>query len=65
MKNVGKTDKSIRITAGVLLIAAGIILQLTAGRLWWLALPGIVFAGTGLISFCPLYLPFKINTGKK
>ena len=39
MKNVGKTDKTIRITAGVLLIAAGIILQLTAGRLWWLALP--------------------------
>jgi hypothetical protein len=65
MKNVGKTDKTIRLIAGILLIAAGIVLQLTAGRFWWLALPGIVFAGTGLISFCPLYLPLKINTGKK
>jgi len=64
MKNVGTVDRTIRIVLGVVLILAGIILQVAQGRLWWLAIPGVVFAGTGLISFCPLYLPFKINTGK-
>jgi hypothetical protein len=24
-----------------------------------------IFVITSIISFCPLYLPFKINTGKK
>ncbi|MBB6480658.1 YgaP family membrane protein [Spirochaeta isovalerica] len=65
MKNMGKTDRLIRFVAGIILIAAAVYLQISSGRLWWLGIPGGIFLGTSLLSFCPLYLPFKINTGKK
>lgn len=64
-KNMGTIDKAVRILlalviailvyAKVLSGAAGIILLILA----------VVFVATSLFSFCPLYLPFGINTGKK
>jgi hypothetical protein len=57
--NVGKTDKVIRIVAGLAIIAVGIV----AGS-WW-GLIGLVPLLTGLIGWCPAYLPFKINTQRK
>lgn len=64
MKNMGKTDRIIRMIAGLALIGTAVYLQFTAGSFWWLGIIGGVFLGTSLISFCPLYVPFKINTGK-
>jgi len=64
-KNMGTADKVIRI------IVAAIILGLYAfnvisGTLTIVLLAvGIIFILTSLIGFCPLYLPFGINTGKK
>ena len=57
--NVGKADKIIRIIVGLLIGAAG----LYYGS-WWGAIGGIIII-TALINWCPLYLPFKINTCKK
>jgi hypothetical protein len=64
-KNMGTIDKVIRILVAVVLAilffanvisgTLGIILLVLAG----------VFVLTSLISFCPLYWPFGINTGKK
>ena len=64
-KNMGNTDKTIRIILAILFSilyftntisgTAGIILLILGG----------VFLFTGLINFCPLYLPFGINTCKK
>lgn len=64
-KNMGTTDKIIRIVIAVLFAVlfftkavtgvAGIILLVLAA----------VFILTSLIGFCPLYLPFGINTWKK
>ena len=64
-KNMGTIDKVIRILVAVVVAilyfthvvsgTLGIILLVLAG----------VFVLTSLISFCPLYLPFGINTGKK
>lgn len=65
MKNVGKTDKVIRYIIGVILIVAGIVLQVTTGGFWWLGLIGLVSIFTAVISFCLLYLPFKITTRKE
>ncbi|NCA76323.1 MAG: DUF2892 domain-containing protein [Alphaproteobacteria bacterium] len=64
-KNMGTTDKIIRIVIAVLFAVlfftkvvtgvAGIILLILAA----------VFILTSLIGSCPLYLPFGINTCKK
>lgn len=64
-KNMGGTDKIIR-----LLIAAVLVILYTSGILTgtigWIALAFAgIFVVTGLISFCPLYSIFGINTCKK
>lgn len=56
--NVGKTDKIIRIIAGLAIGAIGFYF-----KSWW-GLVGIVPIFTALISWCPLYVPFKLNTKK-
>lgn len=63
-KNMGSADRIIRIVVA----AAIAILYFThtiTGTLGLVALLlGGVFVLTSLISFCPLYLPFGINTCK-
>ena len=64
-KNMGLADKIIRILIAALVAilyftniisgTLGIVLLIVSG----------VFILTSLISFCPLYLPFGLNTGKK
>lgn len=54
--NVGKTDRTIRIVAGVAILGAGLALQQ-----WW-GLIGIVPLATGLLRWCPAYVPLKIST---
>jgi len=64
-KNVGKFDKVVRIIMAlsiVTLYLTDIIKGITAIIL--LALAGI-FLLTSAISFCPLYIPFKISSRKK
>jgi len=59
IKNVGAVDRMIRLIIGVILIALVFIGPKTP---WgWI---GLIFFITGAIGFCPLYLPFKINTNK-
>ena len=58
IKNVGPMDKNVRIIAGIVILGAGVYFQS------WFGLLGIVALGTGLINFCPLYMPFGINTKK-
>nr|WP_319777052.1 DUF2892 domain-containing protein [uncultured Sphaerochaeta sp.] len=62
MTNMGKTDRTLRLAAGIVLIVLAVILQVSTGRLWWLGLPGLLMVFTGSIAFCPLYVPLKINT---
>ncbi|MBX2951772.1 MAG: DUF2892 domain-containing protein [Leadbetterella sp.] len=64
-KNMGSTDKIIRITIAVI-IAALYFMNVISGTLAIvLGILALVFALTSFISFCPLYLPFGINTLKK
>ena len=65
MKNIGNSDRIIRYILGVGLVAAGIILQLTVGRFWWLAVVGVLPIVTASIRTCPLYLPFRISTDRR
>lgn len=63
-KNIGKTDKMIRIVLAIALVAVDYFNVLKWEYSWILSVLGIVLVGSTLISFCPLYLPFGINTRK-
>lgn len=56
--NIGKADRLIRIIAGLGLITWGIATQNPWGAI------GLVPILTGLIRWCPAYVPFKISTNK-
>lgn len=57
--NVGSADRIIRIILGVVIIGIGYYY-----RSWW-GLVGIIPLATATLNFCPLYVPFKINTSGK
>jgi len=50
--NVGKTDRMLRVIAGLAIIGAGVYFQN------WLGAIGLVPLLTGVFRFCPAYLPF-------
>jgi hypothetical protein len=64
-KNMGTVDKIIRLIVAAIFIVLYFtnVISGTLGIV--LLILAIVFAITSFLSFCPLYLPFGINTGKK
>jgi hypothetical protein len=64
-KNMGAVDKAIRI---IIALVIGVLAytNVISGILAIVLLVfAVVFVATSLISFCPLYWPFGINTAKK
>lgn len=59
--NVGGADRVIRLILGIILLS---LLFFLDGGIRYIGLLGIVLIFTALISWCPLYIPFKINTKK-
>ncbi|MCB1194053.1 MAG: DUF2892 domain-containing protein [Leptospiraceae bacterium] len=57
-KNIGKTDKIVRVVLGVVIIGAGVFFQS-----WWGAI-GVIPLGTALTGVCLAYIPFGISTCK-
>lgn len=57
--NVGKTERVIRVIAGVAIIGAGFLYQS-----WWGAI-GLVPLLTGAAGYCPPYQLLGISTNKK
>jgi len=55
-RNVGSIDRTVRIVAGLGIIATGLYFGS-----WWGAI-GAVPLLTGLIGWCPAYSPFGIST---
>lgn len=60
-RNVGGIDRSIRIIAGLVILSLYFVLD--ENTRWW-ALIGLVPLVTGLIGWCPAYLPFGLRTCK-
>lgn len=64
-KNMGSTDKIIRITIAALIVALYFMNVISGTLAIVLGIFALVFVLTSFISFCPLYLPFGINTRRK
>ena len=59
-RNVGNTERAIRVIAGLILVSLVFIGPQTA---WgWI---GLIPIATGLVGWCPPYALFGINTCKK
>jgi len=56
--NVGKTDRTLRIIAGLIIIGLGITYQS-----WW-GLIGVVPLITASLGWCPLYIPIGFSSCK-
>ena len=56
-KNIGQTDRIIRVIVGVLVAAAGYYYSQ-----WWLYLIAAGILVSAVFAYCPPYKWFKINT---
>ena len=60
-QNVGGVDRILRIVLGLVLVAVGFaVMSGTAGTI--VGLVGFIPLVTGLLGWCPLYLPFRFST---
>ena len=59
--NVGGIDRIVRIIAGLAILSLYFVLE---GQARWWALAGLVVLMTGVIRWCPAYLPFGISSSK-
>ena len=68
IKNVGSTDRLIRLIAGAILLIiavpslAGMAFVGLGGWAWLVGLVGVVLLATGLLNFCPAYTLLGMNT---
>jgi len=53
--NIGSVDRALRVVLGLALLAVGYYC-----KSWW-GLIGLLPILTGLVRFCPAYLPFGLN----
>ncbi len=58
-KNVGSVDRLLRIIVGAVIVVWGVYAES-----WW-GLVGVVPLMTGMLNWCPVYLPFSLSTIKK
>ena len=63
--NIGSIDRIIRILIAVVIVALKLTDVISGTTAIILLILAGVFVLTSIISFCPLYLPFKISTKKK
>jgi hypothetical protein len=56
--NVGKTDRTLRIIAGLVIIGLGVSFQS-----WW-GIIGVIPLATASLGWCPLYIPLGFSSCK-
>lgn len=64
-KNMGSTDRVIRILIAFVVTILYFVNVISGTLAIVLLLFSAIFILTSMVSFCPLYLPFGLNTGKK
>ncbi len=63
--NMGSTDRIVRVVLAIVFAGLNLlgIVSGTLGIILWVL--AVVFVLTSFVSFCPLYLPFKLSTRGK
>ncbi len=64
-KNVGGTDRILRVIAGLVLLAYAIPIGFSDTGWNWVGWIGIVPIVTALVGFCPLYAVLGMSTCKR
>ena len=64
-KNMGTVDRSIRVLLAFIVGVLYLTDQISGTAAIILGLFAVIFLITSFMSFCPLYLPFKISTRKE
>ena len=64
-KNMGNIDKAVRLVLALIVVILAFTKVISGTLAIVLLILAAIFVLTSLISFCPLYWPFGINTGKK
>lgn len=64
-KNMGNTDRLLRVLIALVIVVLYFTNTIGGTLAIVLLLLSVVFILTGMVSFCPLYLPFGISTKKK
>jgi hypothetical protein len=63
-KNMGSADRIIRVLVAVIIAVLYFTNQISGTLAAILGLIAVIFLLTSAMSFCPLYLPFKLSTKK-
>ncbi len=64
-KNIGQIDRISRLSLAVVAAVLFVTKQITGTAAIVLGIFAVIWILTSFISFCPLYVPFKISTKKK
>jgi hypothetical protein len=64
-KNMGLTDRIIRIAVAIFVLVLYFMEVINGTLALILGAFAFIMVGTSFVSFCPLYMPFGINTTKK
>ena len=64
-KNMGTIDRLIRVLVAVVIALLYFLHAISGTLAIILLIVAAIFILTSLVSFCPLYLPFKLSTAKK
>jgi hypothetical protein len=64
-KNMGSTDKTIRLLVALVIVILAFTKVITGTLAIVLLIVAFVLVVTSLLGFCPIYVPFGISTGKK
>jgi hypothetical protein len=64
-KNMGLTDRIIRIAVAILVLVLYFMEVINGTLALILGAFAVIMIATSFVSFCPLYMPFGINTTKK
>ena len=64
-KNIGLTDKIIRVSVAIFVAILYFIGTISGTIAIVLGIFALIIIFTSFVSFCPLYMPFGLNTRKK
>lgn len=65
VKNMGTVDRVIRVALAIVVAVLYLTGAISGVAAVILGILAVIFLATSLVSFCPLYAPFKLSTRKQ